>query len=415
MNLLNYIKGLRSGKEAHYIERKAMRDPLLNDALEGYDSIEGDHAKQIELLSAQVTRRIQKSNDIKRSLYLRNWSIAAGILLCICIGGYFLVNEKNHMGIENLQSGVLEQNKSEETPEESELQDKIPEESESKEKSQTESELQEKSQAVNKDQDERISPKTTKTPVLQSSVVRQETISSDEEILVRSDLLVEESESIVEDEKNIEVSEIVTPSTAASKRDIQAALLNKISGIVVDGSGVPLAGVSIQVSETNTGTVSGDDGKFELRAPADSRLSFDFIGFETKKMVADTGNMLIAMNESSLGLSEVVVVGNRVQRKKVKLGYAIPADSVTKEIMPVPVTGMNEYRKYMRINTSDSLYETKGTVEVSFYVNASGRPYNIVIEKSLCEAADNEAIRLINEGCDWTIGSKQVTIDVKFK
>jgi len=39
MNLLTYIQGKRKGKEAHRIEKEAMRDPFLADALEGYDEV----------------------------------------------------------------------------------------------------------------------------------------------------------------------------------------------------------------------------------------------------------------------------------------------------------------------------------------------------------------------------------------
>ena len=40
MGLLSYIKGNKKGREAHNLEREAMQDPFLADALDGYSNIE---------------------------------------------------------------------------------------------------------------------------------------------------------------------------------------------------------------------------------------------------------------------------------------------------------------------------------------------------------------------------------------
>lgn len=60
MRLIEYIKGLRKGKHAHRIERDAMEDPFLADALEGFDAVDGNHAERIERLQRQLALRSQK-------------------------------------------------------------------------------------------------------------------------------------------------------------------------------------------------------------------------------------------------------------------------------------------------------------------------------------------------------------------
>ncbi|MCS2406366.1 hypothetical protein NXY31_18955 [Bacteroides salyersiae] len=42
MKLLDYIRGTRKGKEAHRLQKEAMRDPFLADAMDGYDSVGGE-------------------------------------------------------------------------------------------------------------------------------------------------------------------------------------------------------------------------------------------------------------------------------------------------------------------------------------------------------------------------------------
>jgi hypothetical protein len=88
MNLLDYIEGLRKGKEANRFEKEAMKDPFLADALDGFDLIEGNHYAKIKKLQRRVAVRTNNSPDKKWIL-----SIAAGILIVISVGIYFLIPE----------------------------------------------------------------------------------------------------------------------------------------------------------------------------------------------------------------------------------------------------------------------------------------------------------------------------------
>ena len=89
MQIKDYIKGNRRGKEANRLEREAMNDPFLQGALDGFDSVAGDHDKIIEQLEQEYTRpaTIHKPKN-KTLLY---WAAAASILLLIGIGSYLLL------------------------------------------------------------------------------------------------------------------------------------------------------------------------------------------------------------------------------------------------------------------------------------------------------------------------------------
>jgi len=88
MNLKDYIKGARRGKEANRLEREAMNDPFLQDAMEGFDTVAGNHAEIIDKLEERVT---YVSHSRKKQ---RNWlfygSVAASFLLVIGFSYYFL-------------------------------------------------------------------------------------------------------------------------------------------------------------------------------------------------------------------------------------------------------------------------------------------------------------------------------------
>ena len=76
-HLLDYIKGKRRGREANEIERQAMSDLFLGEALEGIDSIDDNHAQNIESLHEKIMQRAAKRRGRHRKIML--WGTAASI------------------------------------------------------------------------------------------------------------------------------------------------------------------------------------------------------------------------------------------------------------------------------------------------------------------------------------------------
>ena len=182
----------------------------------------------------------------------------------------------------------------------------------------------------------------------------------------------------------------------------------KIKGKVTDQKGEPLIGASVMYKGTNIGTVTDVNGEFSLLKKAENKqLTAQYIGYDPVEVPVDTSRtMLIAMNEDQKGLSEVVVVGHGVNKK------------ANKDNTPQPVDGKRKYLKYLKKNlvrpTDETCAQVKGKVVLTFLVNRDGRPFHIKVKKSLCESSDKEAIRLVQEGPDWTYGNKQAEVTVKF-
>ena len=89
MRLDKYIKGDRRGKEANLLERKAMNDPFLQEALEGFDAVSGNHAEAIGRLERKVEVVVRNDKKSNRRTFAY-WSGAASILLLVGFGAYFL-------------------------------------------------------------------------------------------------------------------------------------------------------------------------------------------------------------------------------------------------------------------------------------------------------------------------------------
>lgn len=94
----------------------------------------------------------------------------------------------------------------------------------------------------------------------------------------------------------------------------------RITGRVTEaGTGEPLAGVTIQIKGTSTGTVSGENGTYALTAPNDAVLIFSFLGYVTiEETVGQRSSIDINLAVDEAKLSEVVVVGYGEQTQRYK-------------------------------------------------------------------------------------------------
>jgi TonB-linked SusC/RagA family outer membrane protein len=90
-----------------------------------------------------------------------------------------------------------------------------------------------------------------------------------------------------------------------------------VSGVIVEPDGVPIPGASISEKGTSKGVLSGTDGKFALNnLSADAVLVVSYLGYNTQEITVGSQTYLtITLEERSLGLDEVVVVGYGTQRK----------------------------------------------------------------------------------------------------
>ncbi|AMR33587.1 SusC/RagA family TonB-linked outer membrane protein [Mucilaginibacter sp. PAMC 26640] len=111
-----------------------------------------------------------------------------------------------------------------------------------------------------------------------------------------------------------------TLNTKGFKLNHKAA--EPVTGLVTDEAGEPLAGVSVAVKGTGTGTQTDASGKFSLNAPLNSTIVFSYVGFKSQSVVF-TGKALRISLASSTALNEVVVTALGIKKDERKLGYSV--------------------------------------------------------------------------------------------
>ena len=91
-----------------------------------------------------------------------------------------------------------------------------------------------------------------------------------------------------------------------------------VSGVVRDGSGNPLAGVTVMVAGTYKGVTTDNDGRYALRVDGEaSVLQFLYLGYKNvEETVGKRTTIDVAMEEDLKMVDEVVVIGYGTQSRK---------------------------------------------------------------------------------------------------
>src|SRR6478752_10519925 len=93
-DIQQYLEGKLSPAEMHAIEKAALDDPFLADAIEGYAAADKNQQnKDLHSLRIDLEKRINKEK--KKSVLVPVWMRAAIIVLAVSVGGLAIYNLYN--------------------------------------------------------------------------------------------------------------------------------------------------------------------------------------------------------------------------------------------------------------------------------------------------------------------------------
>src|SRR5437868_2614640 len=89
-----------------------------------------------------------------------------------------------------------------------------------------------------------------------------------------------------------------------------AQTTSTINGQVNGSGGEPLGGVTVQVKNTKTTTVTNPDGSFRINVPPNAILVFSYVGYREQELPVNGKQQLsVSLLSSNTALDEVVVIG----------------------------------------------------------------------------------------------------------
>lgn len=311
MRFKRYIQGQRKGREANRIEREAMKDPFLTEALEGYDRVKGDHITHVNILRD----RVRYHNHQRLSIF-KYGSVAASFVLLLGLGSYFLFHHSD---------------------------------------------------------------------------LPAQTIS------YNMHLLIEEAPPPPPPAPS---TDVVAQSGRAERTRSYTAVPSPAKSITAEEQIVEMA-----IEDPDLSTEEGMTVEDTPAAP-------EVVGHSPSIMRSSPVERMTIPAESGTGSEEneyIISEERMIQEPFIKKIFSKK---------PVPVTGKDAFTEYIHSNmirpTDENYQIIQGKVTLTFHVDRNGKPFNITIRKSLSPKADEEAIRLIQEGPDWTPGSKRVKMDIDF-
>jgi TonB-linked SusC/RagA family outer membrane protein len=158
-----------------------------------------------------------------------------------------------------------------------------------------------------------------------------------------------------------------------------------LRGKVTDTTGAPLPGVSVMVKGgKGTGTSTGTNGQFTLRAAEGAVLIFSYMGYRTQE-VAVSGRAVIniALKEEGTALDEIVVVGYGTQKK----------GDITGAVATFNAKGLSE-RPISRVD--QALVGQMAGVQVKQTTGVPGKAMSIQVRGSGSISAGNEPLYVID-------------------
>ena len=431
-DFLRYSQDQMSEAERNAFERSLEQDPFDAEALEGLSSISPEEAKaDLARLQEQMRNRMTGSLKTIRRTRTMWYRVAAAVAALLVVTSVLFTVFNDRMG--QLDRKVAE------SPE-AEKEELVP--TSPVENAQTESAVEitpVQSKGVD-EEEEAISTEVIEealTPVEVTDVQVEETekvavaeFAAEEEADFKAAVPSQAAE-IHADEVAVQAPTPIGEKAAAAKSRKRESVEQSqmagaagveqrtLSGLVISGEDEqPLPGVFVAIKGSNTGTVTDQEGRFEISIEdnPDNTLVAHFIGMESEEIpVEDQEEFMITMEADVISLEEVVIIGTSPSKSVQLTGSTVIVADYTEESndleykSAIPVGGKKEFNEYIKSNMQFPEQDdvlTKAVVVLNFMVSKNGRPAEIFVLKSPSKAFSDEATRLLMEGPDWQPAEK---------
>ena len=176
------------------------------------------------------------------------------------------------------------------------------------------------------------------------------------------------------------------PTSTGTVDEVQVVQQGKkVTGVVLDGAGIPVIGANVIVKGTTNGTITDFDGNFAIEdVPADGVLVVSYIGYLSQEIpVGNQSTINVTLKEDTQTLDEVVVVGYGTMRKSDVTGSIATAkgDDLVKQQsfsaldnLRGKVSGVNIFSN----SSQPGAYSNRVVIRGIATINSSSNPLYVV-------------------------------------
>lgn len=389
-----YLAGELDDKTMHALERQALDDPFLAEALEGYAAHEPDQSAHLADLQGRLEQRVPARTKV-RSLYYR-WAAAAAVFLLLGLSAVWIWQQQlpARKDIAKVETARYDTVRSQQQAAPAAADSAV---------------ANNAAAAIKKD-----SPQPAAQPLAADDqrakkaarkAGRPEAAAPE---TARREIPPAIAAAPAFDsprEGNLAAAEIAYQPQAKSVRmTALPANARLLRGKVLNTNSQSLAGVAVTVDKTRQKTYTDSQGNFALVVDSTraNNLELSAAGYApgVLNVKREDRNVHITLQPSASAASAVVITAGNAQ----------------------PENGLARYRQYidshLRYPVAARQQEITGVVRISFDVIADSTLSDLKVAQKLHPDCDAEALRLIREGPKWlpAPGGKtaQVTISIPF-
>jgi hypothetical protein len=350
-----YHQGKMSPEEMNVLEKAALDDPFLADALEGFQ-ITDNATSELNTIKSSIDRKIRKRKQRAPITRIYLFTRVAALILLIIGGGWFiyklLIPGNNSL---------------------SEIKHDIPKVDSLKDQRTTNNRIQ-GDDSLSYTVSTAGEQKRTSNGYLEKdqSHPTKNNYKGSKSGFVRNKIKSDSGELTAFNRNNGSPNSVIEKSEPAKSI---VALPQILRAGKKDSGNYTAAAVSTKEKGTTTDTING---------------------------------LNVSLKPVNTNLSEVVVSNKMAKKKPTASASAAESYKNAQEVKLdtlEPAQGWNNYNDYLANNLKTpevlQIKPVSGEVELSFDISNEGEPINIKVEKSLCGKCDEEAIRLLKAGPKW--------------
>jgi hypothetical protein len=399
-----YHRGLMSGAERHALERAALEDPLLEEALEGYAGLPpGQAARDLSALRGRLAARVHAPGRLPVGIW---WKAAA--VFVVLAGAGALAYEQWGKGRPSTvvakevrvapapASGNPPAGSGDSTP----VGAVTPPAEEAKASV---------AQPVAKAEPHTTrfaAPEKRKALVSESLAAAAPAATAPAADSIRMQV---STAGLERDTTTYASAFLPTQAEARMARSMSAKKMRiaYFQNRVTDIRNQPIAYATIQLLPSGRYLATDQNGYFRFGAgDTGTRVLVEAVGYTPQQYDADQLKRLpmLQLTEDTANLNKVVVIGygtSRASAERAKGPYRALMDTASAQ----PLEGWSSYNDYISNNlqlpSEALLHHIHGVVDLTFQVDETGKPVNVSVAKSLCGSCDAEAIRLLLQGPEW--------------